>query len=327
MLPSDRPRPARPETRELAELRALKARLPELAPAIDMQVEFVELHRRIQLRVSTPSPVPPGERQGRLRQGRRALELADVPIEWADAGLAARQTADILHRHEVIEPADHRQSCGPGARRRGPGAAGRGLVRRDRAWAQPPRRPPSTRPPMLDDVLQLALRPFFGRAVEVAERGVDLADWGRPWCPFCGASPDFAVYLDDDRRQLICSRCIGRWDWEAVGCPWCPTRDRRLLPTFTSPDRRYRLCACDGCRRYLKAYNAQGRPATGDAGRGHDRDAAARCRRGPAGLCRRVRRLFLGLRRRLRRRAQQVERRLAREPVEQVPRLHEAPRV
>ena len=108
MLPSDRPRPARPETRELAELRALKARLPELAPAIDMQVEFVELHRRIQLRVSTPSPVPPGERQGRLRQGRRALELADVPIEWADAGLAARQTADILHRHEVIEPADHR---------------------------------------------------------------------------------------------------------------------------------------------------------------------------------------------------------------------------
>jgi hypothetical protein len=30
------------------------------------------------------------------------------------------------------------------------------------------------------------------------------------------------------------------------------------LPSFTSPDRRYRVCACDGCRRYLKAYNAQG---------------------------------------------------------------------
>ena len=108
MQPSDRPRPSRPETRELAELRALRARLPELAPAIDMQVEFVELHRRIQLRVSTPSPVPPGVRQARLSQGRRALELSDVPIEWADAGLAARQTADILHRHEVIEPIDHR---------------------------------------------------------------------------------------------------------------------------------------------------------------------------------------------------------------------------
>ena len=257
MLPSDRPRPARPETRELAELRALKTRLPELAPAIDMQVEFVELHRRIQLRVSTPSPVPPGERQGRLRQGRRALELADVPIEWADAGLAARQTADILHRHEVIEPADHRNLVALVRE-------GADLAPLVRVWyaetAQGPAThpPPSTRPPMLDDVLQLALRPFFGRAVEVAERGVDLTDWGRPWCPFCGAPPDLGVYLDEDRRQLICSRCIGRWDWEAVGCPWCPTRDRRLLPTFTSPDRRYRLCACDGCRRYLKAYNAKG---------------------------------------------------------------------
>ena len=108
MLPIDRPRPVRPETRELTELRALRTRLPELAPAIDMQVELVELHRRIQLRVSTPSPVPPGERQARLGQGRRALELADVPIEWSDAGLAARQTADILHRHETIDSADHR---------------------------------------------------------------------------------------------------------------------------------------------------------------------------------------------------------------------------
>lgn len=257
MLPSDRPRPARPETRELTELRALKTRLPELAPAIDMQIEFVELHRRIQLRVSTPSPVPPGVRQGRLRQGRRALELADVPIEWADAGLAARQTADILHRHEVIEPADHRNLVALVRE-------GADLAPLVRVWyaetAQGPatQPPPSTRPPMLDDVLQLALRPFFGRAVEVAERGVDLTDWGRPWCPFCGAPPDLGVYLDEDRRQLICSRCIGRWDWEAVGCPWCPTRDRRLLPTFTSPDQRYRLCACDGCRRYLKAYNAKG---------------------------------------------------------------------
>jgi Protein involved in formate dehydrogenase formation len=259
MQPSDRSRPVRPETRELTELRALKTRLPELAPAIDMQVEFVELHRRIQLRVSTPSPVPPGERQARLGQGRRALELADVPIEWADAGLAARQTADILHRHEAIDPADHRSLVALVRE-------GADLAPLVRAWyaetAQGPitQAPASTRPPMLDEVLQLALRPFFGRAVEVAERGVDLAGWGRPWCPFCGATPDLAVYLDEDHRQLICSRCIGRWEWESVGCPWCPTRDRRLLPTFTSPDRRYRLCACDGCRRYLKAYNANGAP-------------------------------------------------------------------
>jgi hypothetical protein len=256
MIPSDRPRPSRPETRELAELRALKVRLPDLAPAVDMQIELVDLQRRIQLRVSTPSPVPVAERQTRLHQGRRALELGDLPIEWADAGLAARQTADILHRHDVLDSADHRDLVAVVRE-------GADLAPLVAAWYAETAQGPHTattaiRPPMLDDVLQLALRPFFGRAVEVAERGVDLGDWQRPWCPFCGASPDFAVYVDDDRRQLICSRCVGRWDWEAVACPWCPNRDRRKLPNFTSGDRRYRLCACDGCRRYLKAYNAKG---------------------------------------------------------------------
>ena len=256
MIPSDRPRPSRPETRELAELRALRVRLPELAPAVDMQSELVDLQRRIQLRVSTPSPVPVAERQGRVRQGRRALELGDLPIEWADAGLAARQTADILHRHDVLDSTDHRDLVALVRE-------GADLAPLVAAWyaetAQGPHTATSSiRPPMLDDVLQLALRPFFGRAVEVAERGVDLGDWRFPWCPFCGASPDLAVYVDDDRRQLICSRCVGRWDWEAVACPWCPNRDRRQLPSFTSGDGRYRLCACDGCRRYLKAYNAKG---------------------------------------------------------------------
>ncbi len=76
---------------------------------------------------------------------------------------------------------------------------------------------------MLDEVLQLALRPFFIRAVEVAERGLDLGAWQRPWCPFCGGAPDFAVFQGDDERQLICSRCAGRWQWDAVACPGART--------------------------------------------------------------------------------------------------------
>ena len=259
MPPTERQRPARPETRDLTELRALKARLPELTPAVDMQIELLELHRRIQLRVSTPSLPAVGDRQARLRGGRRVLELADLAIDWAAAGLSARQTADILHRHDVLESVDHRSLVGVVRE-------GADLAPLVAAWyaetSQGPTTiaPASTRPSMLDDVLQLALRPFLGRAMDVASRGVDLGEWGRPWCPFCGAAPDFAVYLDDERRQLICSRCIGRWEWETIACPWCAVRDRRQLPSFTSADRRYRLCACDGCRRYLKAYNAAGAP-------------------------------------------------------------------
>ena len=259
MPPIERPRTARPETRDLTELRALKARLPELAPAVDMQVELLELYRRIQLRVSTPSMASVGDRRARLREGRRMLELADLAIDWAAAGLSARQTADILHRHDVLESAHHRSLVAVVRE-------GADLAPLVASWYAETKcgpmtaAPTSPRPPMLDDVLQLALRPFIARAMEVAARGVDLADWGRPWCPFCGAAPDFAVHLGEQRRQLICSRCIGRWDWDAVGCPWCDVRDRGQLPTFESPDRLYRLGACNGCRRYLKAYNAVGAP-------------------------------------------------------------------
>ncbi len=43
-----------------------------------------------------------------------------------------------------------------------------------------------------------------------------------------------------------------------MGCPWCGITDRAQLPTFTSPDRRYRVYACSGCRRYLKAFDTRG---------------------------------------------------------------------
>lgn len=251
----ERQRPARPEAREISELRALREAQPALAPAIDLQIELVELNRRIQLRVSTPTSPPAVERQARVDAGRRILALTDLPIVWPEARLAARQTADILHRHDLLESADHRRLVALFRE-------GDDLPPKVNAWyartADGPATQADPETPMLDEVLSLALRPFFVRAVEVSERGVDLRGWGRPWCPFCGAAPDFAVFLDDEHRQLICSRCAGRWDWDVGACPWCPVRDRRRLPTFLSPDRMYRLCACDGCHRYLKAYNARG---------------------------------------------------------------------
>ncbi len=256
MTINDRPRPAPPETRDLSALHALGRAHPELAPAIAMQIELVELQRRIQLRVSTPALLPLEERQGRLDRRERVLHLCDVPIEWADARLSARQAADILHRHDVIDAPDHGRLV---ALVRDDGDLGTSV----HAWyaeteGGPGSTPPAARAPMLDEVLQLALRPFFIRAVEVAERGLDLGAWQRPWCPFCGGAPDFAVFQGDDERQLICSRCAGRWRWDAVACPWCPNRSRHRLPTFMSADQRYRVCACDDCRRYLKAYNAKG---------------------------------------------------------------------
>lgn len=260
MSPEERQRPVRPEGRDISELRTLRSAHPELGTAIDMQIALVELHRRMQLRIPTsPSPPSAAEALARLSAGRRLLELAEISLEWSDLRLSIRQTADILARYESLEPADH-DAVSALVRN------GDGLERVVRAWYEEsregPGRPPSTErsayPDVLDDLLGIAIRPFLERTVEVAIRTAKLDGWWRPWCPFCGGQPDFAVLPDDHARHLICSRCLARWAWEVIACPWCPTRAASQLPTFTSGDRRYRVYACNVCRRYLKAYDARG---------------------------------------------------------------------
>lgn len=254
-------RPSRPEPPEIAELRALRARHPELAPAVDLQVDLMELERRLLARIPTP-PIPPSAviLMDRLERGMRMLELEDLPLDWADVRLALRQTADVLARHDALEPSQH-ETLTQLAR---DGMATERLIR---AWygetRQGPASPASDRPAIFDDVAGLAIRPFLMRTLDLVNRLVRLDGWDRPWCPFCGAEPDFAVLLDDQHRALVCSRCQGRWPWEAVGCPWCLTRDRTRLPMFASRDRRYRVYACQVCRRYLKAVDVRhaSRPA------------------------------------------------------------------
>jgi len=231
--------------------------MPDLAPAIDMQIEMLELHRRIQARVSTPAAAPLAERQRRLAQGYRVVDWPEVPIEWADARLAVRQVADILNRHDLVDPADHRRLVAFVRDDAGIEAMAAG-------WYAETAQGPDTvatgpaRPALLDELLPLAFKPYIARAAEVSRQQLDLTAWHRPWCPFCGASPEFSVIQEDESRLLMCGRCAARWQWLAVGCPWCGLEDSRRLPSFTSADRRYRVCACDGCRRYLKAYNAKG---------------------------------------------------------------------
>jgi hypothetical protein len=251
MPPPDRSLPQRPDNREVAALKLVASEHPELAAAAAMQIELVELTRRLQLRVSTPTLPPPGERQQRLAAGRRILDFIELSLDWREVRLAVRQTADILHRYELLERSDHERLVA--------------LVRDEaklapavEQWFDSTGAESSDRAPMLDEVLPLAMRPFLARAAEVAGRGVDLSVWQRPRCPFCTGPPELGVYVADRQRLLICGRCAGRWEWDATACVFCQEHRPSRLPSFLSADRRYRVSACDTCRRYLKAYNAHG---------------------------------------------------------------------
>jgi hypothetical protein len=258
--PERPPRPHRSEPREVVELKQLKERQPELASAVDMQIALVDMQRRVQSRV--PLPWIQAETDWLRTQqaaGRPLVRFADIPIEWSDFRLTFRQTADILRRFEALEPAEHATIVAlardgnmlePLVERWYAATSGvDGGEARDRA--------PEGAPPNLDQVLVLAMRPFLARCAEVLMQKSEVAAWNHGHCPVCGWEPDFAVVTPHGDRRLICGRCLAHWGFGAHTCPFCSNADRALVTSFASRDGRYRVYACDVCRRYLKAYDAR----------------------------------------------------------------------
>jgi FdhE protein len=112
-----------------------------------------------------------------------------------------------------------------------------------------------------DHVLVLAIRPFLARSVEALTQRIDFSGWQHGRCPFCGWEPDFAVITVAGDRRLICGRCCAQWAFDPLTCPFCSNADRTRITSFASRDGRYRVYACDECRRYLKAGDGRnGRP-------------------------------------------------------------------
>jgi len=255
------PRPPRADTREVVELRQLKAAQPELASAVDMQIALVDMQRRVQSRVPLPwIQVDPDWQKAQQAAGRPLVRFRDIPLEWSDFRLTFRQTADILIRFEALERPDYDRIVALAR----DGNALAPLVERwydatsgVDAAAEPRERATSDGPPALDQVLVLALRPFLARCAEALSQRVDLGTWSHGHCPVCGWEPDFAVITPSAERRLFCGRCVAQWSFGALTCPFCANDDRALITSFATRDGRYRVAACDVCRRYLKAYDAR----------------------------------------------------------------------
>lgn len=250
------PQPARPtrsEPRELAELRRLKQEQPELASAVDLQIELIQLQRRVQSRVSLPAIKLDTEYLNALLPSAPILRFEHLPIEWGDLRFLLRATASAMRSHEALDEADFRRVE---------------ILARDadrlpvviRSWYE------STRPdaaPLdpegagLESVLLQAMRPFLTRSADAIMARSDLSSWHRGTCPLCGGDPDFSVITPAADRLLICGRCSARWRFDQLTCPFCMNTDRARITSLASRDGLYRIFACDVCERYVKAFDAR----------------------------------------------------------------------
>jgi formate dehydrogenase maturation protein FdhE len=243
----------RADSREISELRRLKEDQPDLSSAADLQIELLQLQRRIQTRVPLPSiNLESNYLKGLLSSG-PILQFEHLPVDWSDMRFLLRATAAAMRNHDALDDTDCRRAeeLSRDAERL------QDVVRTWYEAVRPGAAPLSAEAEGLETVLMQAMRPFLTRAGDAVMARSDFATWNRGSCPLCGGEPDLAVITTAADRLLICGRCAARWRFEQLTCPFCLNADRSRITSFASRDGQYRIYACDVCQRYLKAYDAR----------------------------------------------------------------------
>ncbi len=252
-----RPRPERADSPELAAFRRLKDDQPELAGAVDMQVEIVVLQHRVQARLTTPFLEFDRDWLAvQLNHGHPIVRFEEVPFDWSEFRNLFRQVSNVAGRYDLLEADD--------------AAALQKMVREGRpspaevaAWYgehfnRPRGGPGRVEAPSesVGQMLTMCARPFLARTVDALHQRVDLGAWTRAYCPFCGGDPEIAFLPRSGERRLVCGRCTGSWPFPGHACPHCGSARPGDRTSFASRDRRYQLVGCDVCRRYVKVFDA-----------------------------------------------------------------------
>ncbi len=255
------------EPREVADLHRLVGQHPELAPAATLQLDVLALNRRIAARIPLPSRLTADPRLTTLpADGTPLLRFPDLPLDWSDVGFVLRESLELLHRADIVESSDARRLSdllrdGPALR----AVVGDWFETTRLAaarWPATDEAPSADAAP--DQWLVVGLKPFLARCAEAIGPRLHLTGWQRGVCPLCGGEPELGILPADGRpRELSCGRCTLRWPFDLGRCHACGHDDPARLVSFRGRDPRYRLDACELCRRYLKVVDERrgGRPA------------------------------------------------------------------
>jgi hypothetical protein len=228
------------EPRDVAALRRLRAASPDLAPAIDFQLAWLQTERRVDARVPLPRTLGADAVSGaRFAAGARVLEFDDLVLDWSDVRRLCGQAADLLRRADFID-ADVEATAHACLRDAG------ALPIELRRWYD---RDADADPAA--QVWAFGLRPYLTRAATALLPRLSGAEWQRASCLVCGGDAEFAAWAGTDRR-LVCGRCAAQWSFDPVRCPHCLDADPSARQSFSDPSRHYRVEACTRCRRYVK---------------------------------------------------------------------------
>jgi FdhE protein len=110
-------------------------------------------------------------------------------------------------------------------------------------------------PGLTQTVLRLTLLPVLARTNAACAPLRGTARWTQGYCPLCGCWPLLGEFRGlEQTRFLRCGLCTAEWEFPRLLCPFCGTRDHRLLGYLhvEGEEAQYRAATCDACRGYVK---------------------------------------------------------------------------
>jgi len=236
----------------LEQFQELKEKKPELAEIIDLHQDLLEAQIRARA-IKTNLAFNPDDVKNSIHRGKPLLSTLEVKLDWGAFSQLCQQICHTVVRHQSdlehqsdeflallesdpmsIKPLVHQALID-----------GRLVAAQDEFNAQRG---------FQFFVLNHTLRLFLQGYADLLLPMIEQKKWQRSTCPICGGEPDLA-YLDGESgsRHLICARCDSPWLFPRVKCPFCNTQDPAQLYYHPFEDGKYRLYACQVCRRYLKA--------------------------------------------------------------------------
>lgn len=229
----------------IALLKAERPRHPELAETLDLHLALLEARAAINVNI----PVPPSlDADARLSRGEPLLRADEFVLDRDLFAQLYKTLCDITARFRPAEADALVELC---------------TLATDPAHLEQFARDylantghasshSSSVSPLLTFLLNQTLHPFLSAWRHKTKDLVNVSQWYRAWCPFCGGTPDFAALeKESGARRLLCSRCDGEWLFQRTTCPFCGTDAAGTWGYFPG-NGAYRLYTCENCKRYLK---------------------------------------------------------------------------
>ena len=107
--------------------------------------------------------------------------------------------------------------------------------------------------------VELAVQGDMRRLASQVTPRLDLANWRRGHCPFCGSPPALSLLEPSvGARFLFCQRCHTSWSFPRTACTFC-SNDTSLAYHATDNEA-YRLYICPVCQKYAKTVDLRKLP-------------------------------------------------------------------